>query len=188
MINKPANWEEFDDSEIVSDNLKAGIYPAQIRKVVDVPDKEYLEIQFDLVNDKRYANYFAKLKENLKVEEWPNQGIYRASYKETATKFFKAFITAVQKSNQGYVWNWDYNSLIGKFMVAVFGEEEYETNGEVKVGIKIREIRSIEAYQKGDIKIPALKKLKQIKLEKQEHSEQYLVLLFECLKNNGIAL
>lgn len=161
MINKPKGYDEVEESEVVSGGgLEVGIYPVQIKCVKDVSDKEYLEIQFDIVKDKKYAGYFAKLKENLDIENWPNQGIYRASYKETATKFFKAFITAVQKSNQGYVWNWNEQSLVGKYFVAVFGQEEYEYEGEVKVSVKIREPRSIEAWQKGEIKIPELKKLK----------------------------
>jgi len=160
MINKPKGYDEVEESEVVSGGLEVGIYPVQIKKVTDISEKEYLEIQFDIVKGS-FVNYFAKLKENLKLDKWPNQGIYRASYKETATKFFKAFITAVQKSNQGYVWNWNEQSLVGKYFVAVFGQEEYEDlNGDVKVSVKIREPRSIEAWQKGDIKVPELKKLK----------------------------
>ena len=159
MINKPKDWEEVSESEVVEGvKLAPGAYPVQIKDVIDHPDKEYLEVRFDIVKDKTYAGWFAKQEENFGA--WPNAGIYRASYKETATRFFKAFITAVQKSNQGYVWNWNEASLKGKYFVAVMGEEEFEANdGTVKVSIKIREPRSIEAWQKGEIKIPELKKL-----------------------------
>ena len=160
MINKPKDWENVEESEVVeSIRLVPGAYPVQIKEVTDIPEKEYLEIKFDIVKDKTYAGWFSKSEEQFGV--WPNAGIYRASYKETATRFFKAFITAVQKSNQGYVWNWNEQSLKGKYFVAVMGEEEYEDNeGNIKVSVKLRETRSIEAYQKGDIKIPELKKLK----------------------------
>jgi len=158
MIKKPLDWEEVKESEVVEGlKLVPGAYPVQIKEVIDHPDKEYLEIRFDIVKDKTYADWFKKQEESFGT--WPNAGIYRASYKETATKFFKAFITAIQKSNQGYVWNWDEKSLKGKFFVAVFGEEEYKaTDGTIKVSIKCREARSIEAWQKGEIKTPELKK------------------------------
>ena len=59
------------------------------------------------------------------------------------------------------MWNWDQNTLKGKYFVAVMGEEEYlASDGTIKVSVKIREPRSKEAWQKGEIKIPELKKLK----------------------------
>lgn len=167
MINKPKDWEEVKESEVVEgQKLEKGIYQVQIKEVIDHPEKEYLEVQFDIVKDKTYAGWFSKQFDNFGA--WPNAGIYRASYKETATKFFKAFITAVQKSNQGYVWNWNEQTLKGKYFVAVMGEEEYEgLDGSIRITVKIREPRSIEALQKGEIKMPELKKLvkKQVPLE-----------------------
>jgi len=164
MINKPSNWDEVAENEVVeSTGLIVGAYPCQIKDVIDNSEKEYLEIRFDIVKDKNFTNYFTNLKERLELEPdvWPNQGIYRASYKETATKFFKAFITAVQKSNQGYVWDWNPKSLKGKYMVANFGEEEYEAqDGSIKISIKAREIRSIEAWKAGEVKELQIKKLK----------------------------
>lgn len=169
MINKPKDWEQVEESEVVEGlRLVPGVYPVQIKEIIDHPEKEYLEIQFDIVKDKTYTDWFKKQEENFGA--WPNAGIYRASYKETATKFFKAFITAVQKSNQGYVWNWNEQSLKGKYFVAVMGEEEYEDNeGNIKTSVKIREARSIEAWQKGDVKVPELKKLK----VKKEETNNY---------------
>lgn len=163
MIIKPKDWEETKESEVVEGTrLEKGIYPVQIKEVIDHPDKYYLEIRFDIVKDKTYAGFFQQQNDNF--GQWPNAGIYRASYKETATKFFKAFITSVQKSNQGYVWNWNEQSLKGKYFVAVMGEEEYkDQNGEVKISVKIREPRSIEAWQNGEIKMPELKKLREEK-------------------------
>lgn len=165
MLNKPKDWDEVKESEVVeSEGLPVGIYPVRILKVKDISEKEYLEIQFDIVKDTKYTGYFKKLTERLqetkKDLEWANQGIYRASYKETATKFFKAFITAVQKSNKGYVWDWNPQSLVGKFFVANYGEEEYEYEGNIKIAVKMREPRSIEAWQKGEIETPKLKQLK----------------------------
>ena len=170
MINKPSNWDEVAENEVVENiSIKIGAYPCQIKEVIDHPEKEYFEVRFDIVSkDPDLNNYFLKLKESLGMEAdaWPNQGIYRVSYKESATRFFKAFITAIQKSNQGYVWNWNIQTLKGKYMIANYGEEEYESlEGDIKIAVKVREIRSIEAWRAGEVKELPLKKLKVVKKE-----------------------
>ena len=135
--------------------LPAGIYGVKITSVKDNPANEYLEITCDIVKGE-YAGYFGTLVAS---------GLYDTSktirsYKQNAIPFFKAFITAVEKSNPGYQWDWDETKLVGKNVIAVFGEEEYvDKNGEVKVGTKCVEFRSLEAYQQGRIKVPELKKL-----------------------------
>ena len=155
-----SNYNEFEATEVVSGGagLEKGIYVMKIVKVVDVPEKEYLEIWMDVCRGPQMG-FFTKLYDKAN-DKWPNQGIWRASYKETATKFFKAFMTAVEKSNLNYRWDWNELSLIGKLCVGVFAEEEYEKDGEVRVSTKMREIRSIDAMNKGEIKVPEIKKLK----------------------------
>lgn len=153
------NWNEIEANEVV-ENVKVvpGIYHAQIKKVEDVEEKEYLKIYFDFVDGELKGE---AARQEKAFGSYPNQFIIYKSYKETATKFFKAFITAIEKSNKNYVWNWNEQSLVGKYFVAVFGEEEYLTQeNEVKVSCKCVEQRSIEAEKKGEIKVPELKKLK----------------------------
>ena len=135
--------------------IPAGIYGVKITNVVDKPENEYLEVYCDVVKGE-YAGYYkalvdAGLRDNSK---------HIRSYKANALPFFKAFITAVEKSNPGYKWDWDEKKLIGKNAIAVIGEEEYlDKEGNVKIGSKIVEFRSLEAYQAGKIKVPELKKL-----------------------------
>ena len=136
--------------------LPAGIYGVVITNVVDVPENEYLEVYCDITKGE-YANYFKTLVANgLKDTSRSTR-----SYKTNALPFFKGFITAVEKSNPNYKWNWDEKTLIGKNVIAVFGEEEYKdkNDGKIKVSTKLVEFRSLEAYQKGLIKVPELKKL-----------------------------
>lgn len=135
--------------------LPAGIYGVKITNVVDVPDKEYLEVYCDIVKGE-YANYFKTLVDNGLNDS--SRSI--RSYKSKALPFFKAFITAVEKTNPGYNWDWDEKKLIGKNVIAVFGEEEYlDKDNNVKVGTKLVEFRSLEAFNAGKIKVPELKKL-----------------------------
>ena len=133
--------------------LPAGIYGVKITKVVDVPEKEYLEIYCDITKGE-YANYFKALVDNgLKDSSKTIR-----SYKTNALPFFKAFITAIEKTNPGFVWDWDEQKLVGKNVMAVFGEE-YLKDGEVKVRTNLVEFRSLDAYKEGKIKVPELKKI-----------------------------
>lgn len=137
-------------------NVKPGIYPAVITDVIDKPENEYLEVYFDIV-DGEFKGHFAEMKKAM------NKDVSKEirSYKTGALPFFKAFITAVEKSNAGYQWNWDEKTLKGKFIVAVFGEEEFKNDkGEVKVSCRVQEFRSIPAFKEGKLKVPELKKLK----------------------------
>lgn len=144
--------------------LPAGIYGVKITNVVDVPEKEYLEVYCDIVKGE-YANYFTTL---------VNNGLRDSSktirsYKSTALPFFKAFITAVEKSNPNYSWDWDEKKLIGKNVIAVFREEEYlDKENNVKIRTSLYEFRSLEAYQAGRITVPELKKLPEDELPNNE--------------------
>ena len=145
--------------------LPAGAYPIKLTKVNDVPEKEYLEVFVDIVKGE-YKDYFSTL-----VANGLNDSSRTCrSYKTNALPFFKGFITAIEKSNQGYQWNWDEKSLEGKYAIGVFGEEEYLKDGEVRVGTKLVEIRSIQAFKEGKIKIPELKKLPEDQLPVQQES------------------
>ena len=66
------------------------------------------------------ANYFQTLVANGSNDQ--SRSI--RSYKTNALPFFKGFITAVEKTNPGYTWDWDEKKLIGKNVIAVFGEED----------------------------------------------------------------
>lgn len=157
-MKKPSNYDEFEATESISfDGLKDGIYPIKIVSVEDIIGKEYLKIKIDIA-DGEYKGVFAKLANN-NLENWSSQATIYKSYKETATKFFKAFITAIEKSNRGYIWNWDEKTLVGKYAYAVYQEEEYLYSPtpdelEKRTAVKCQEIRSIEAFKNGDIKEP----------------------------------
>ena len=155
-------FDELPQNEVVEfEKLKVGAYICQIKSVEDVEDKEYLKIKFDIV-DGEYKNWFNDMSQG-NLDNWSSQGTTYRSYKDTATRFFKAFITAIEKSNakSNFRWNWDEKTLVGKYFVAVYGEEEYEDQfGDVKVNVKVQDIRSIPALREGAIKLPELKKLK----------------------------
>jgi hypothetical protein len=81
------------------------------------------------------------------------------SYKASASRFFAAFTTSVEKSNAGYKWDWKEQGLVGLIFVANFREEEYLYNDELKVSLKCYEPRSTVALQAGKIETMAKKEL-----------------------------
>ena len=134
-----------------------GGFICKITKVTDVPEKSYLKIEYDIVEGE-FKGYFTELREKKGMV---NAGTFIRSYKDTALGFFKGFITAVEESNEGYKFNGDETTLKGKKVGIIIGEEEYEYNGEVKTGIKVRWIRNVEAIKNNDYTMPEKKVLAQ---------------------------
>jgi hypothetical protein len=160
-MRKINNWEDINKDEVVEfDSIPAGPQICKILKVQDVEQKEYLKIEFD-IKDGNYKDFFKQQfdRDTRNEKEWPNSGILYKSYKKTAERFFAAFITAVEKSNDGFHWNWDEQSLVGKTFVANFREEEYVGDGEIKSSMKCHETRSTQALRDDKIKIFELKSL-----------------------------
>lgn len=149
---KNVNWDNVQDE--VRRPVPDG-YIAQITRVEDVEDKEYLRIEWDFfegefkgANQETYDTFGF----------WPITMI--CSYKDKALRFFKGFKTAVEMSNRNYVFRNDPQSLVGKCVGVVLGEEEYLAgDGKVKKRLYVAEKRSGRAIRDGDFKVPAFKPL-----------------------------
>lgn len=133
--------------------LPAGIYLIQITKVVDNAENKYFEVYCEIVKGE-YKDYF-KTAAEINGKDMSKS---IRSYNDKALPFFKGFITAIEKSNPGYKWDWDESKLVGKYAMAIVGEEEYLKDGVVKTSFKIVDIRSIPAFKEGKLSVPPLKK------------------------------
>lgn len=150
------NWDNVKEVQEF-EQVKPGGYICGITKVEDVPDKEYLMIEYDIIEGK-YKGYYKSLFDAKAF--WV--GRFIKSYKEKALPFFKAFKTAVELSNPGYIFMNDPHSLRGKKVGLVLAEEEYISNtGEVKTRLYVAQIRAVKAIKDGDFTVPQLKKLKE---------------------------
>lgn len=147
---------------------KPGGYVCAITKVEDFPLNEetgkgdYLRIHYDIIEGD-FAGYYDSLRK--KFPESAYIGSYVRSYKETALGIFKRFCSAVSKSNGNYVFdaktNSDEQTLVGKKLGIILGEEEYYGNdGKLKTRLTVVSECPVEKIEKGDFKIPPLKKLK----------------------------
>lgn len=140
--------------EAGSFGLPAGGYVCKITSVNDVPDKEYLIVEFDIAEGP-YKDYYADLQKAKNF--WGGSTI--KSYKEKALPMLKRFCSAVTKSNPGYIFdagaqNADEKTLVGKLIGLVFYEEEYLGNdGSIKTRLKVDYETEVEKIRKGDFKL-----------------------------------
>lgn len=144
-----------------NDIIGVGPQICKILKVEDNQNQEYLKIAFDIADGDAKGMIKAAFDEDTRTDKkYPATGILIRSYKKAAERFFAAFITAVQKSNPGFKWDFDETKLVGKLFVANFGEEEYlsndkDDNGKVviKTSFKCVEPRSTQALRDNKIKV-----------------------------------
>lgn len=151
MINKPTNWEnvqEFAERK----TLPLDAYVCKIKKAV-LQNNTYgdqLCILFD-ISEGDYARYYSEEYEANTAQEKKWKGVLRlflptndGSDKDEWTKrTLKGFVTAVERSNPGYVWNWNEQSLAGRTVGIMMRNEEWAYNG--KTGWNVRPFRAIFA-------------------------------------------
>lgn len=135
--------------------MPAGGYVCIIKSVEDNPAKQYLFIEVD-VAEGEYKNYALDTQERAGF--WPLR-FYR-DYNDRALKFFKAFIEAVEGTNNRYKWDWNEQSLVNKGVGIVFQETEYERK-DGKIGTKLIPslFTTAARIREGDFTVPAPKLL-----------------------------
>lgn len=143
--------------------LPAGAYVLQIIKVEDISDKNRLDFYFDIAEGE-YKGYYS---ERYKADDRPNKrwgGRFSKSYdtnNERALPFFKQFVTAVQNSNKGFVFDGEHEqTFVKKLVGATFREEEFlNSKGGVSVSCKPDMFHSVDKVRSGDVEIREIKKL-----------------------------
>ena len=168
MIRKPNNWnevQEFSDRQ----KLPLGAYVCKVKqtRVVDNDYGSQLAILFD-ITEGEYAGFFQKDYASNTAQDKKWRGLLRVwlpkddgSERDEMTKSsFKGMTTSFEKSNPGYAWDWNENSLVGKTVGILFRNEEWEYNG--KNGWAVRPFRAISAdtVRNDEYTIPKDKPLK----------------------------
>ena len=165
MIRKPEGYENapvYGTGDFES--ITPGGHICRIRAVKEEISNgnRQLVIAFDLAEADAQAGYYAK-QYSQRVSgdvnaKWP--GVHRQGIDGKSTPFFKGLITAIERSNPGYLWDWDEGSLKGKLFGGVFGREEYMgTDGKPHWNCRIRSVRSVEGIE--DVAAPEDKPMQQ---------------------------
>lgn len=119
-----------------------------------------LKVSVDLAQGDKQAGYFKKqYDENPNADKkWSNGATRYLSLKKESLAYTKGFITALEKSNNGFKFDTtkDWEQLKGLVCAGVFGLEEYQDQeGEVKTATKLTQFRSLDKLN--EIKIPRVK-------------------------------
>ncbi len=152
--------------EVGSSNYKklpAGGYIIRILKCEDVPERNRLDFYFDIAEGEYKGFYNDRYKSDTReTKKWG--GRFSKSYdsnNERALPFFKQFVTSVQNSNKGFVWDGEHEQqFVKKIVGATFREEEYQDNtGKVRTSCKPDMFHSADKIRSGDFEVRELKKL-----------------------------
>lgn len=193
MFGKPKGYEEVQVKEYTTrEKPDATGYICVIKKVVPETLKGFnvLTVLFDIAEG-NFKDYYAqdfKLQQTNKDEDkqpkWkgtyriflPNEEDYK--HEETKNRYersvreLKAFITSVERSNNGYKYGWDEGSiktLANKQVGIVYGLEEWAWNGKTGWTAKPKYAISVDHIRKGDYIIPKAKPLKGSKDKKSDN-------------------
>lgn len=163
MIKKPNDWnnvQEYTERE----KLPLDAYVCKVKRVA-VQDN-LLMILFD-IDDGKYKGFYTRDFQNNQNADKKWKGILRVwlptddgSENDARTKKnLKGMITAFEKSNNGYTWNWDENTLVGKTVGVLYRNEEYDYMG--YQGWSARPFRaiSVESVNERSFKLPKDKPL-----------------------------
>ena len=156
---KRINWGTVEEAKEF-ERLGSGGYVCKIVSITDNPQKEYLKVVMD-VAEGGFKNFGANA-EKRNGNDWSYIRMFR-SYKEKALGMFKAFLSALEKSNPNFnadAFDGDENKLIGLLIGIVLGFEEYVKNdGTVGVRTYVKTVTTVEKIRTKDFKVPDLKKL-----------------------------
>lgn len=167
MINKPSNW---DSVQTFSDRAKLplGAYVCKViqAKIVNTDSGDQLAVLFDIFEGDYSGFYRNDYESTLLEKKW--RGVLKqwlpkndGSEKDEWTKSsLKGLVTAFEKSNTGYVWNWDERTLKDKIIGVIFRNEEWEMNGKHGWSVKPFRACSVDTVRSGSFNLPEDKHLK----------------------------
>ena len=150
------NWETVDAAGIGGRMLDPGAYVMKIVRVDDQPSKEYLEVYMD-VAEGEFAGFYSDLQEG---DMWRCK--WTKSYKDSAEKFFKQFLDALEISNRGRFTVAEFSrtgneqAMVNLQLGVLFQKEQYtKKSGENKGddGVRLNWYASIPAQdvRNGDV-------------------------------------
>lgn len=162
MLKKPEIYDQVEVKEFDFVPLELGGHKGIIKIAEEytspVSYGTSLKVTVDTDKNDKQPNYFGEQFKNdtRPDKKWNNGAIKYVSLKddENCVRMLKAFITAVENSNQGfkYDWNKGVEQLNGKKIGLIFGLEEYTaTDGKIKTTTKLTQFRSVDKVDNAQI-------------------------------------
>lgn len=157
-MHKPSNYDSVKAKTGTFQRVEAGPYILGICKAIETTSRAndpMLVLSIDIADGPNKGNY-RKLSERL------NKDCLLKHYRlltDNASDYLKGDIQAIEKSNSGFSFMFNENTLVGKFVGGMLAEEEYYSNGDIKTILKIKYLCSVEDVNSGKLITPPLKKL-----------------------------
>ena len=186
-MRKFLGYEEAETNEFENkERLELGPHRCKILeakvvqyKTIDGKPFEQLVLQIDIAEPDEQAGFYnRRFQEDAKTDaltaKW--KGIYKLTIPEDGSEQFiknnfKTLTTSIEKSNPGYKWNWEENTLVGKEFCGVFGLEEFvNAEGTTISFTRCRFIRSTENMDK--IPIPKVRLADKTLMDYDEYVEK----------------
>ncbi len=166
MIRKPNRYDDVQVYE-AAERLPVGGYVLKIlgTKVEEYSWGDVLVLRIDVVEGDHAGFYQKNYNAQTENKKW--KGTYRINLPkndgteqdEWSIKKLKSAMTAIENSNEGYKWDWNEKSLAGRIVGGLFGNKEWEMNGNRGFYTDCRALCSVERIRSGNFQIPADKLL-----------------------------
>ena len=123
MISRPNGWETMKEAGGDFPRLVPGGYVAIIKKVTDFPAEkdQYIEVEYDIAEGE-FKNIALNAYERFGTWNYK----FRVYYRQKSLGFFKHFISAVEKTNQNFQFDFgNINCLVNRGLGIVVGLRQY---------------------------------------------------------------
>jgi hypothetical protein len=148
MVQKPQNWENINENG-ASRKLPMGGYVAIIRKVEDNAADQYLNIEYDIAEG---------IYKGIAVDTYEAWGrwthTFRVYYTDKALWRFKKFITRVEATNPGFVFDWgNPQCLVKRGIGLVIGIRHYwsKKDGSLKDALDVQDFCTATEVREGNL-------------------------------------
>lgn len=138
-LNGWENASSFGDFK----SLKAGVYKCEIKgaeELTSTNGKKFIKVSIDIAEGE-FKNYFAEKyeKDTRPDKKWSGiWNIFEEGYEPGSVNTkLKGLITSVERSNPGFIWDWNEQKLTNKVLGIVFRDEEFKaSDGSIKSSAK----------------------------------------------------
>ena len=146
MISKPQTWDSINENG--ARRLPMGGYVAQIKKVTDFPDKEYFEVEYEIVEGE-YKGIALEA-----YEAWGRWSYsFRVYYTQKSLWKLKKFIIRVEQTNAGFEYDWgNVQCLVGKGIGLIIGTRQYwGKDGNLKDAPDVQDFCTANEVREGNL-------------------------------------